>query len=81
MYLLHHSNEQVFSAAIRMCICIFFAIAIVSSARLSLSFSENEAGMVKGRSLLLSTNDYDDPSANGRHDPPGRRGGGGGRRG
>ncbi|XP_019058316.1 PREDICTED: protein PSY3-like [Tarenaya hassleriana] len=66
------------SAAIRMCVCIFFTFAIISSARLTLSFSENEEGMVKGRSLLLiRTNDYDEPSANGRHDPPGRRGGGG----
>ncbi|VVA90276.1 unnamed protein product [Arabis nemorensis] len=64
--------------AIRLCFCIFFALSIVSSARVTLSFSENEKMVVirSGRSLMVSTNDYDEPSANARHNPPGRRGGG-----
>ncbi|WZZ77420.1 hypothetical protein YC2023_097992 [Brassica napus] len=34
--------------------------------------------VVRGRSLMMvSTNDYDEPSANGRHNPPGGRHGGG----
>ncbi|CAL9214019.1 unnamed protein product [Arabidopsis halleri] len=49
---------------------------LVSSARLTFSFSENAKMMVRGRSLMVSTNDYDGPSANARHNPPGRRGGG-----
>ncbi|XP_019094886.1 PREDICTED: protein PSY3-like [Camelina sativa] len=67
---------------IRLCLCIFFALSIVSSARITLSsFSENEKMVERGRSLMVSTNDYDKPSANARHNPPGRRGGGRRRRG
>ncbi|CAF2315727.1 unnamed protein product [Brassica rapa] len=67
-----------YSTAIRLCLCIFFALSIVSSARLSLSFPENEKLVVRGRSLMMvHTNDYDEPSANGRHNPPGGRRGGG----
>ncbi|CAH8251439.1 unnamed protein product [Arabidopsis lyrata] len=66
-----------FCYVIRLCLCIFFVLSVVSSARLTFSFSENEKMMmVKGRSLMVSTNDYDGPSANARHNPPGRRGGG-----
>ncbi|KAF8079885.1 hypothetical protein N665_0994s0010 [Sinapis alba] len=67
-----------YCSAIRLCLCIFFALSIVSSARLSFPFSENEKVVVGGRSLMMvSTNDYDEPSANGRHNPPGGRHGGG----
>ncbi|CAF1924059.1 hypothetical protein HID58_064206 [Brassica napus] len=68
-----------YSSAIRLCLCIFFALSIVSSARLSLSFPENEKMVVRGRSLMMvhMTNDYDEPSANRRHNPPGGRRGGG----
>ncbi|CAN7039458.1 hypothetical protein Bca4012_069939 [Brassica carinata] len=67
-----------YSSAIRLCLCIFFALSIVSSARLSLSFPENEKMVVRGRSLMMvHTNDYDEPSANRRHNPPGGRRGGG----
>ncbi|KAL0697401.1 hypothetical protein Bca4012_053523 [Brassica carinata] len=67
-----------YCSAIRLCLCIFFALSIVSTARLGFSFSENETTVVRGRSLMMvSTNDYDEPSANGRHNPPGGRHGGG----
>ncbi|RID40454.1 hypothetical protein BRARA_J00495 [Brassica rapa] len=67
-----------YSSAIRLCLCIFFALSIVSSARLKLSFPENEKMVVRGRSLMMvHANDYDEPSANGRHNPPGGRRGGG----
>ncbi|ANM58886.1 hypothetical protein ISN45_At01g006570 [Arabidopsis thaliana x Arabidopsis arenosa] len=68
---------MVFCYAIRLCLCIFLALSIVSSARLTFSFSENEKMMVRGRSLMVSTNDYGEPSANAKHNPPGRRRGGG----
>ncbi|ESQ36185.1 hypothetical protein EUTSA_v10009260mg [Eutrema salsugineum] len=67
-----------YSSIIRLCLCIFFALSIVSSARLGFSFSENEMMVARGRSLMMvSTNDYDEPSANARHNPPGGRHGGG----
>ncbi|EOA39353.1 hypothetical protein CARUB_v10012404mg [Capsella rubella] len=63
--------------AIRLCLCIFFAISIVSSAGITFSsFSENEKIVERDRSLMVSTNDYGEPSANARHNPPGRRRGG-----
>ncbi|KAJ0236040.1 Alternative NAD(P)H dehydrogenase [Hirschfeldia incana] len=67
-----------YCSAIKLCLCIFFALSIVSTARFGFSFSENENMGVRGRSLMMvSTNDYDEPSANGRHNPPGGRHGGG----
>ncbi|CAN8307977.1 unnamed protein product [Cochlearia groenlandica] len=66
-----------YGSLIRMCLCIFFALFIVSSSRHNLSFSENEKMVVRDRSVMVSTNDYDEPSANGRHNPPGGRHGGG----
>ncbi|AEC08333.1 Protein PSY3 [Arabidopsis thaliana] len=66
------------SSRIGLCLFLFFTFALLSSARISLSFSENEMTVVPERSLMVSTNDYSDPTANGRHDPP--RGGRGRRR-
>ncbi|CAH2038692.1 unnamed protein product [Thlaspi arvense] len=67
-----------YCSAIRLCLCIFFALSIVSSGRLSFSFSENEKMVARGRSLMMvSTDDYGEPAANARHNPPGGRHGGG----
>ncbi|CAH8313356.1 unnamed protein product [Eruca vesicaria subsp. sativa] len=59
------------SSSIVLCLfLIIFTCALVSSARLSLSFSGNEMMVVRERSLMVNTNDYGEPSANSRHDPP-----------
>ncbi|CAF1828530.1 unnamed protein product [Brassica oleracea var. botrytis] len=59
------------SSAVLCLFLIIFTCALVSSARLSLSFPGNELTVVRKRSLMVSTNDYGEPSANSRHDPPG----------
>ncbi|KAL1195737.1 Protein PSY3 [Cardamine amara subsp. amara] len=66
------------SSRMGLCLVLFFTFAFISSARVSVSFSETEMTVVRERSLMVSTNDYSDPTANGRHDPP--RGGRGRRR-
>ncbi|CAN6692992.1 unnamed protein product [Malus baccata var. baccata] len=74
----------------RLCVCFLLAFAVISSARNTVLFSDDEVVMamkMEGRSLRVTTNDYDDPTANRGHDPSAfapsrvRSGGGGGRKG
>ncbi|RXH84870.1 hypothetical protein DVH24_041638 [Malus domestica] len=74
----------------QLCVCLLLAFAVISSARNTVLFSDDEVVMamkMEGRSLRVTTNDYDDPTANRGHDPSAfapsrvRSGGGGGRKG
>ncbi|XP_068644529.1 protein PSY3-like [Aristolochia californica] len=73
------------NSVVALCCCLFFAMALVSSARNTVTITGVETGPT-GRSLLASLNDYSDPSANKGHEPhepkanSGGGGGGGGRR-
>ncbi|KAG6792998.1 hypothetical protein POTOM_002167 [Populus tomentosa] len=72
---------------VRLCLCLLLVFAVISSARITISFSDNEMALaIKGRSLKTTTlNDYGDPVANRGHDPSQRNknwgGSGGGRKG
>ncbi|CAK7330567.1 unnamed protein product [Dovyalis caffra] len=71
---------------VRLCLCLLLVFAVTSSARNTISFSDNEVALaVKGRSLKMTLNDYGDPIANRGHDPSQRNknwgGNGGGRKG
>ncbi|KAK3206552.1 hypothetical protein Dsin_020598 [Dipteronia sinensis] len=64
----------------RLCLCLLLVFTIVaSSARINtISFSENDQMVLMGgRSLKVSIDDYGEPSASRRHDPPRSRGAGG----
>ncbi|XP_009338922.2 protein PSY3 [Pyrus x bretschneideri] len=74
----------------RLCVCLLLAFAVISSAQNTVLFSDDEVVMameMEGRSLRVTTNDYDDPTANRGHDPSAfassrvKSGGGGGRKG
>ncbi|KAL9404764.1 hypothetical protein Peur_001736 [Populus x canadensis] len=71
---------------VRLCLCLLLVFAVISSARNTISFSDNEMALaIKGRSLKITLNDYGDPIANRGHDPSQRNknwgGSGGGRKG
>ncbi|KAJ6964823.1 protein PSY3-like [Populus alba x Populus x berolinensis] len=69
---------------VRLCLCLLLVFSVISSARITISFSDNEMALaIKGRSLKTTTlNDYGDPVANRGHDPSQRNKnwGGSGRR-
>ncbi|KAK1264627.1 Protein PSY1 [Acorus gramineus] len=62
----------------------FFAFLVLSNARDSVFVPDGEGVVAEGRSLKVRLQDYEDPSANPKHDPKppgsGRRGGIGGRK-
>ncbi|XP_034886867.1 protein PSY3 [Populus alba] len=67
---------------VRLCLCLLLVFAVISSARNTISFSDNEMVLaVKGRSLKMTLNDYGEPTANRGHDPSQRNKNRGGRRG
>ncbi|XP_068310147.1 protein PSY3-like [Pyrus communis] len=57
----------------QLCLCLLLAFAVISSsARNTILFSDDElvvAMEMEGRSLRVTTNDYNDPTANRGHDP------------
>uniref|UniRef100_A0A6N2L3D4 Uncharacterized protein n=1 Tax=Salix viminalis TaxID=40686 RepID=A0A6N2L3D4_SALVM len=67
---------------VRLCLCLLLVFAVISSARNTISFSDNEmASAIKGRSLKMTLSDYGDPMANSGHDPSHRVKNWGGRKG
>ncbi|CAL5333325.1 unnamed protein product [Camellia sinensis] len=69
---------------LRLWLCLLFCFAILSSARNTISLSEDKVAMVveamEGRSLTMNLNDYNEASANSQHNPKTKGGGGGGRK-
>ncbi|CAB4282257.1 unnamed protein product [Prunus armeniaca] len=54
----------------RLCLCLLLAFALISSARNNIPFSDDEVvAPMEGRSLMVRTDDYSDPTANRGHDP------------
>ncbi|KAL6275641.1 hypothetical protein ACE6H2_019242 [Prunus campanulata] len=54
----------------RLCLCLLLAFALISSARNNIPFSDDEVVVaMEGRSLMVRTEDYSDPTANRGHDP------------
>ncbi|KAL4340173.1 hypothetical protein GQ457_08G001380 [Hibiscus cannabinus] len=64
---------------VKLCFFLLFTLAVFSSARNTISISGDEILLAgEGRSLMMSIDDYNEPSANRGHDPPSRTRGGGG---
>ncbi|KAL3580247.1 hypothetical protein D5086_018082 [Populus alba] len=77
-----HLERQRMAFGVRLCLCLLLVFAVISSARNTISFSDNEMVLaVKGRSLKMTLNDYGEPTANRGHDPSQRNKNRGGRRG
>ncbi|XP_039028497.1 protein PSY3-like [Hibiscus syriacus] len=66
---------------VKLCFFLLFTLVVFSSARNTISVSGNEIVLAaEERSLIVSIQDYNEPSANRGHDPPSStRGGGSGR--
>ncbi|XP_024463733.1 protein PSY3 [Populus trichocarpa] len=77
-----HLERQKMAFGVRLCLCLLLVFAVISSARNTISFSDNELALaVKGRSLKMTLNDYGEPMANRGHDPSQRNKNRGGRKG
>ncbi|KAF9675677.1 hypothetical protein SADUNF_Sadunf09G0057200 [Salix dunnii] len=67
---------------VRLCLFLLLVFAAISSARNTISFSDNEmASAMKWRSLKMTLSDYGDPTANSGHDPSQKNKNWGGRKG
>ncbi|XP_059664442.1 uncharacterized protein LOC132310267 [Cornus florida] len=62
------------TSGLRLCWCLFLAFAIICSAPYTVSLSGDEMMVVskEGRSLEVKLDDYNEASANERHDPRNR---------